>query len=150
LKITVSLFLLIPATLLDYSHRSEYFLHLLQAIFIQISYVIFKVDFEMNEQLKCLIIFVVFISNLVPFFVDLIRKQRNEDLPLEKLIVKILQWMRIYFYTLTPKLNEVFGISKNNFDLVLRFFRKLMLKFIICSFLYFCEIKRLFIINRLI
>jgi len=104
----------------------------------------------MNEQLKCLIIFVVFISNLVPFFVDLIRKQRNEDLPLEKLIVKILQWMRIYFYTLTPKLNEVFGISKNNFDLVLRFFRKLMLKFIICSFLYFCEIKRLFIINRLI
>jgi hypothetical protein len=44
----------------------------------------------MNEKLKCLIIFVVLIGYLVPFLVDLIRKQGNENLSFEKLVIKIL------------------------------------------------------------
>ena len=58
--------------------------------------------------------------------------------------------MGIHLYTLTTNFYEIFGVSKNNFDLVLRFFGKIMVLFMIYRFLFFGKIKRLFIIDRLI
>ena len=104
----------------------------------------------MNEELKCFIVLVLLITYLAPFLVDLVRKQGDEDLPFEKLIVEVLQGMSIHLYALTAKFYEVFGVSKNNFDLVLRFFGKFMELLVIYGFLNFCEIKRLSIMDRLI
>jgi len=71
----------------------------------------------MNEGVIGVVVFLGVLC-LVPAVVDLVSKQRGEELSLEKLIVEILQRLSIYLYALIAKLQKIFCVAEYNFGMI--------------------------------